>query len=605
MSAVWVVYAAALGALVGLGALVAERLLWLAGRPRRWAWAAGMALTLVLPAVLPLVSARFPAAAPGAGAGGVVLGEPVLVRAGEAGGGAPAWARVEARLGGWVVPLWAAGSAGLAAYLLGCARVLARRRRGWRVGRVGGERVLLAPETGPAVVGVRRPEIVLPERVLGWEEARQRLIVRHEREHLEAGDPRLLAAALLALVAMPWNAALWWQLRRLRLAMEVDCDARVLRAAGGDRRRYAGLLLEVGGWPRHSVPAGAGFAEPGSFLERRLHAMTTTIPKHRALRVALLAAVLAGAAAAAHALPRPPAPPAAPVPAGPEAERRAPVEPVDTPQLSQLDVRPELRNRSEVERLLQASYPAMLRDAGIGGTVDLWVLVDPGGAVARTQVRRSSGYPQLDAAAETVARGMRFSPAQNGGEAVEAWIRMPILFDAARAAEARVLQVVEVPPIVPIPSEELQPARAPSAPGAAPAPPGETRPARAPVPPAPAGDVRPVEAPRPQFTPFDVRPELRNRLEVARALEAAYPPLLRDAGIGGTAQLWILIDAEGVVSRVQRHRGSGYPQLDEAAEAVAREMRFSPAQNRGEPVPVWIQVPVSFTTTRVGAAASG
>src|SRR5262249_58279568 len=28
--------------------------------------------------------------------------------------------------------------------------------------------------------------------------------------------------------ALPWNVALWWQRSRLRLAVEMDCDARVL-----------------------------------------------------------------------------------------------------------------------------------------------------------------------------------------------------------------------------------------------------------------------------------------------------------------------------------------------------------------------------------------
>ncbi|UUZ52386.1 hypothetical protein LP419_22985 [Massilia sp. H-1] len=47
---------------------------------------------------------------------------------------------------------------------------------------------------------------------------------------MAARDPQLLGLALLVLVAMPWNLPMWWQLRRLRHAIEVDCDARVLAA---------------------------------------------------------------------------------------------------------------------------------------------------------------------------------------------------------------------------------------------------------------------------------------------------------------------------------------------------------------------------------------
>ena len=67
----------------------------------------------------------------------------------------------------------------------------------------------------------------------------------------------------------------------------------------------------------------------------------------------------------------------------------------------------------------------------------------------------------------------------------------------------------------------------------------------------------------PVFTPYTVRPDIRNREDVAPALEREYPPLLRDAGIGGTTQLWFLIDEEGAVGRVMVNRSSGHAALDE------------------------------------------
>lgn len=115
------------------------------------------------------------------------------------------------------------------------------------------------------------------------------------------------------------------------------------------------------------------------------------------------------------------------------------------------------------------------------------------------------------------------------------------------------------------------------------------------LPPPPTGQGVALED-APQFTPFEVRPELRNRTEVARVLERNYPAMLRDAGIGGTVQLWVFINEQGQVQRTRVNNSSGYPQLDQAAEAVAREMRFSPALNRDQRVPVWIQIPVTFTT---------
>lgn len=96
------------------------------------------------------------------------------------------------------------------------------------------------------------------------------------------------------------------------------------------------------------------------------------------------------------------------------------------------------------------------------------------------------------------------------------------------------------------------------------------------------------------FTPFTVRPDIKNRGEIERALIREYPPLLRDAGIGGTVEVWFHIDEEGVVRETRVRTGSGYAALDEAALAVADIMKFTPAQNRDKVVPVWVQMPIKF-----------
>ena len=78
-------------------------------------------------------------------------------------------------------------------------------------------------------------------------------------------------------------------------------------------------------------------------------------------------------------------------------------------------------------------------------------------------------------------------------------------------------------------------------------------------------------------TPYTQEPRLANPEEVARALQRAYPPLLRDAGIGGTVVLWLYVNEEGRVVKVQVNRSSGYAALDEAALSLAPMMVFTPA----------------------------
>ena len=105
-----------------------------------------------------------------------------------------------------------------------------------------------------------------------------------------------------------------------------------------------------------------------------------------------------------------------------------------------------------------------------------------------------------------------------------------------------------------------------------------------------------VEA-APTFTPYTVAPELKNREEIRRALVRFYPQMLKDAGIGGTALIWLLIDEKGYVMKTQVKKTSGYPQLDDAAQKVGDMMQFSPGLNRDQAVKVWVALPIIFKTT--------
>jgi len=99
------------------------------------------------------------------------------------------------------------------------------------------------------------------------------------------------------------------------------------------------------------------------------------------------------------------------------------------------------------------------------------------------------------------------------------------------------------------------------------------------------------------WTPSMVAPRLLNEAEVRRALERYYPPLLRDAGVGGTVGVLFWIDETGKVQQAKIAQSSGYPALDEAALKVADLMRLSPALNRGAPVRVMVTLPITFSTS--------
>jgi hypothetical protein len=87
----------------------------------------------------------------------------------------------------------------------------------------------------------------------------------------------MLLAAMWALVTLfPWHPGAWYCLARTRLAIELDCDARVMRR-GESLRSYAQLLVNQArsrlGAPLHLWLGATSLLQPSSHLERRLKAM--------------------------------------------------------------------------------------------------------------------------------------------------------------------------------------------------------------------------------------------------------------------------------------------------------------------------------------------
>jgi beta-lactamase regulating signal transducer with metallopeptidase domain len=176
-----------------------------------------------------------------------------------------------------------------------------RARRAWPTTDLHGHRVRVAPATGPIVIGVVRPEIVVPRWVLSQPDEEQRLILEHEAAHLLAADPLVLGAACLVVALMPWNPALWIILSRVRLAIELDCDARVLRG-GVSPRAYGSLLVDVAERASPLRYAAMALADNTSHLHRRIAAMDTRRITHPIVRGATGALIgIAGLLAACEA----------------------------------------------------------------------------------------------------------------------------------------------------------------------------------------------------------------------------------------------------------------------------------------------------------------
>jgi beta-lactamase regulating signal transducer with metallopeptidase domain len=131
------------------------------------------------------------------------------------------------------------------------------------------------------------------------------MMLRHEQEHLAAGDQRLSLFGLAIVALMPWNPALWYMAHRARMAIELDCDQRVVGSGAVDLRSYGALLIAVGR-RRMAAPLGsAAFSRPRSSLARRIDHMTLPARRHPRWRSILAGAGLAMVLLAAWMLPQP------------------------------------------------------------------------------------------------------------------------------------------------------------------------------------------------------------------------------------------------------------------------------------------------------------
>lgn len=295
MITAWMLQSLVIGALLGVAALCADELLRLARLPRRGVWASAAAAAVLLPLlsltggagqeplpasggyVVTETSGAIPDVATGPsavvqllGTASSWLGDASAAAIGAIGGHSHAAVVDSVLVGGWL-----AFSTVLLALLAWTGVRFTRSRRGWKPAVLDGMRVYITHDVGPAVVGLIRPCIVVPGWLAHGSAERRRLILLHEREHVRRRDHTLLATAAVLGALLPWNLPLHWLLRRLRLAIELDCDRRVL-AAGAPARAYGSLLIDIAA-RTHSLPvAAAALADTPTDLERRIVAMTNT-----------------------------------------------------------------------------------------------------------------------------------------------------------------------------------------------------------------------------------------------------------------------------------------------------------------------------------------
>jgi beta-lactamase regulating signal transducer with metallopeptidase domain len=378
-------YGMKIALLVGLAALALERVAAWRGLPRRAIWAGALVLSVALPTLVVLMPKQAmapPAVVTSMAPSSEAAPRPVSqeFRAPEVLGSVasksppgqrhPAWP-TRASYEQVLQIMWLAASAGLVILytLLGLRLRMAARY--WQRERIDDQEVWVTETLGPAVYGLINPVILMPRWALDAPGSARTVVLAHEQQHIAARDPALLSLGLILLVIAPWNLPLWWQLRRLRFALEVDCDARVLHR-GAEARAYGEVLLAIGA-RRTFTPVGAiALTEPASQLRRRIRIMTAQLPKRG--RWAIAAAIGLSLTCLAVA-----------------AQFQAPV--LRTASISGDTAAPALRKPplagedprlTQVRNLVRATYPELFDASATPGAVLVTLLLNPDGTLYKS-----------------------------------------------------------------------------------------------------------------------------------------------------------------------------------------------------------------------------
>lgn len=533
MIGVWMLAATGFALLIGVAALGVERLLRVARRPTRAVWLGALGVAFVWPPMAWVLLTR-----PTRDAASVRMGDVVAIDAPLPDAPATFLELLLRHLDSTLLALWAAASLAMLVHTVRAIGQLHRIRRSATPRDLDGDAVLVSDSLGPAVIGLRDMRIVVPAWLLELDAPLRALVLRHEREHCLARDPWLVWLAVAATTIAPWNVGLWFITGRLRLAMEVDCDARTLTAES-DRQRYAKLLLLIA--QRGNAARFAPMLAPSrSQLARRIQVMNAAPPR-RPIAQALVATAVASFALVAACSNRVsdglmgPTPAAARQNVGPIVAEQPVAMSQDKPFFDfQVDT-PTLM----VPGSKGPTYPPSLRAAKVEGAVLTQFVVTPNGTVDMSTFRvLRSDDPLFADAVRVAVADMRFTPALLGGRAVQQLVQQAFQFalgqdEGVTPAKNRIMSSTAV-----------------------------DRPAA--------------------MAPGAVGP--------------AYPPTLRAAGVQGTVMTVVVINPDGTADmnsfKVLR---SPDPLFTESVKTALAQMTFTPATVNGRPVRQLMQLPFEFS----------
>jgi beta-lactamase regulating signal transducer with metallopeptidase domain len=154
--------------------------------------------------------------------------------------------------------------------------------------------------TSPAMLGILRPRLVLPlDFQQCYSRAERRLILQHERTHVERGDSITNLAMAVLTASQWWNPLVIFANRALSRDQERACDASVIHRHPNQLRTYADALSKTVLRPSSHLPLVCQWQSFHPTVER-----IAMLKRHRDrhARLNLAATIIACAAALASAI---------------------------------------------------------------------------------------------------------------------------------------------------------------------------------------------------------------------------------------------------------------------------------------------------------------
>jgi TonB family protein len=547
MIASWMLSAILFTALLGGAAVLAESALRTARRQARWPWVVALVAGAVWPLLAPLVR-RAIHESPTMLDVAVVMPSVQVVPDALPGVPLSRWLDVA------LLSLWVVASVVAIARLVHAVVLLRRIRLACEQRIVDEVPVLVTENIGPAIIGLFNPRVLIPKSLLELDQPLRDLALRHELEHGRAHDQVALIGSAVALALVPWNLPLWWIVRRVRLAIEIDCDARVL-ARESNARQYGQLLMLIS--QAVQVPALAPMLVASrSHLERRVAAMIPITAQRRRTRiaVAVAGAIVVAIAACSSRI--------SDVITGPKPEvatrATTPVN-ADQPWFEFQVNKPA----TQIPGTGNLRYPDELRRANVEGVVLAQFVVTASGDVEPGTFKElRSSDPLFTEAVKANLPSMKFYPAEVKGVRVKQLVQQPFTFALSKGVSM-----------------------------------GAAMPKKAPE--AFLGVIIPSSMPNQSPEAFVRANGERLAQQIPGTGNIRYPDELRAAHIEGEVIAQFVVDTNGTVSDgTFKAIKSNNPLFTDAVRNALPMMRFTPAVVRGKPVRQLLQQPFTFSLSK-------